>query len=101
MKTLLLSAVSVSTLIALAACSTFEAQRPRILDLKAGDTYFCMREVLAEIDGNLSCNWAPTIAEACQYHALPTNLPKARTAAAPDRAGQCNNGERLVQVRIK
>ena len=101
MKATLLSAALASTLLSLAGCSTFELAHPRVLDLKAGDTYFCMREVLSEVDGNLSCNWAPTIAEACRYHALPTNLPKARTTAAPGRGGQCNNGERLVQVTIR
>jgi hypothetical protein len=86
---------------ALTACSAVETVHETRLDPSPGTAYYCMRGRLFESDGDLVCNWHSNLRGACSYEYRPVRLAKNSLALLPDRGGQCNNGESLVQVTVK
>ena len=63
-------------------------------------TQFCMKDRLFESGGEMSCNWAPTFADACENSNAST-ISKGSVAGAPVNAGRCGNGQWLVSVTRK
>ena len=61
-------------------------------------TYYCWKDRLHEAAGELSCNWATSVKEACDSSYV-SSLQKARVSGEPARASRCENGQWLVSVK--
>ena len=66
----------------------------------ASGTQYCMKDRLFESGGEMSCNWAPTFADACENPNL-SSVSTGSVSGAPANAGRCGNGQWLVSVTRK
>ena len=66
----------------------------------AGGTQYCMKDRLFESSTEMSCNWAPTFADACE-NSNRSSISKGSISGVPANAGRCNNGQQLVVVTKK
>ena len=86
-----------SLVLTLASCASVGNIEESRLDVKPGGTYYCMSSKLADVDGELLCNWTAKKEEACRYDYRPVHMPKS-AVSSPQKGGWCNNGETLVAV---
>ena len=98
-KTLVLAAPLVALVAACAAPGGSGSTRTAAAAPASG-TQYCMKERLFESGGEMSCNWAPTFADACENPNL-TSISKGSVSGTPANAGRCGNGQWLVSVTKK
>ena len=86
-----------SLFLAVTACASVGRIEESRLAPKSGETYYCMSSKLADVDGDLLCNWNARKQEACQYDYRPVHVAKS-AVSSPRKGGRCNNGEPVVEV---
>ena len=66
----------------------------------ASGTQYCVKDRLFESGAEMTCNWAPTSAGACDNTNL-SSISKGSVSGAPANAGRCADGHGLVSVTKK
>jgi hypothetical protein len=99
MKIATAHALAAASLLALAACgglSTSLQPQSQAVVASSG-TYYCWSERLADNGQNLTCNWAHSMADACDSTTF-TSLAKSSVSGMQQRTHRCENGQWLVAV---
>ena len=82
------------------ACAAPSAGTRTVSAMPAGGTQYCMKDRLFERGNEMSCNWAPTFADACENINL-SSINRGSVSGEPTNAGRCGNGQWLVSVTKK
>lgn len=97
-KTLL---VAVAPLFLAAACATgVNTSVGAAASATPTGVQYCKKDRLATEGDALVCNWATTVADACELNNVAT-VKKNAVRAEPANAGRCSNGQWLVSVTAK
>jgi hypothetical protein len=67
----------------------------------ASNDRYCFKERLYTAGGEMSCNWATSVAEACRDFNETSRVATAAMIEVPKKSTRCANGEWLVQVTLK
>jgi hypothetical protein len=66
----------------------------------ASGAQYCKKDRLATEGDALVCNWAASVADACELNNV-ASVKKSTVSAGPANAGRCSNGQWLVSVTTK
>jgi hypothetical protein len=97
-KTLILA---LAPLVVAAGCATGVATSTTGASTTAASgTQYCKKDRLATEGDALVCNWAASVADACETNNV-ASVKKSAVSGAPANAGRCGNGQWLVSVTAK
>jgi hypothetical protein len=94
-----LLALAIAPLLIASGCASMEGGGGSSAVASAPSTgvQYCNKDHLAANADSLVCNWAPTIAGACETNNV-TSLKKSAVNVGPTNAGRCKNGAWLTSV---
>lgn len=97
-KTLL---VALAPMFLAAACATgVNTSTSGNASASAAGVQYCKKDRLATEGDALVCNWAASVADACELNNV-ASVKKSAVRAEPANAGRCSNGQWLVSVTSK
>ena len=98
-KTLILAAIA-PLFLAAACASTAGGGGSMAAATPSSGAKYCKKDRLNTAGDNLECNWASSVADACETTNMNT-VKKSTVNVGPNNAGRCSNGAWLVSVQTK
>jgi hypothetical protein len=85
--------------LALQGCATY-GDNALIASPSADNQYYCWESRVVDVEGKYFCNWTADARKACESNSWEY-LEAQAVVEAPKRLRRCENGSRLVVVRVR